>query len=273
VYWRGDSSLLHIDGQDERDLALPEEVRAYLLASAQHGPGTVPLTSHNPNDGSRGMHGFNALDYVPLLRAALLNLDAWVTAGTEPPPSAVPRLADGTAVPAASALNAYGDIPDVTLPDPERLPAQRRLDLGAEAHAGIGSYPAVVGEPYRVFVSAVDRDGNEIAGVRMPDVAVPVATYAGWNPRGRETGDPGQIIPMQGSTFPFARTAEERLATGDPRPSIAERYRDRDDYLARVRAAAEELVAQRYLLKEDVPMALALAAERYDAFAGEKKSM
>ena len=98
-------------------------------------------------------------------------------------------------------------------------------------------------------------------------IAVPVATYTGWNPRAPETGGTGQINLMQGSTFPFAATKAERERTGDPRPSIEERYRDRDDYLARVRAAAEALVAQRYLLAEDVDLAVELAGERYDAFA------
>ena len=95
---------------------------------------------------------------------------------------------------------------------------------------------------------------------------MPVATYTGWNPRAPESAGTGQIIPMQGSTFPFASDAAARERTGDPRPSVAERYRDRDAYLARVRAAAEKLVAERYLLAEDVALALRLAAERYDYF-------
>ncbi len=267
-YWRGDASLLHIDPTGQRDITLPEEVRAYLFAGAQHGRGGVPLTDLNPNDGSRGAHGFNALDYAPLLRAALANLDAWVTRGIAPPPSAVPRLADGTAIPAPAALDAYAAFPKVTLPDPARLPAQRRIDLGPESDDGIGRYPAAVGASYRVFVAATDSDGNETAGLRMPDLMVPVATYTGWNPRGAVTGDPGQLIPMQGSTFPFAPDAVTRAASGDPRPAIAERYRDRDDYLAQIRAAAEALVGARAMLPEDVTLALSLAAERYDAFAG-----
>jgi hypothetical protein len=112
----------------------------------------------------------------------------------------------------------------------------------------------------------VDEDGNELRGIRMPDVTVPVATYTGWNPRRADSGGKGQIISMQGSTFPFAATADERARTGDPRPAVAERYRDRDDYLARVRSAAEDLVHQRNMLAEDVDMAVAIAAQRYDAF-------
>lgn len=267
-YWRGDGALIHIDARDARDLTLPDNARAYLFASTQHGPGTLPLASHNPNDGSRGAHPFNAVDYTPLMRAALANLDAWVTAGIEPPPSVVPRLADGTAIAHDQVFDPYRALPGAAIPDPDLLPHRRRLDLGPAAGEGIGRYPAPLGEPYPVYVSATDADGNEVGGLRMPDLAVPVATYTGWNPRHPRTGGPGQIIPMQGSTFPFARTAAERAATGDPRPSVAERYRDRDDYLARVRTAAEDLVEQRYMLAEDVGLAVQLAAERYDALVG-----
>jgi hypothetical protein len=147
------------------------------------------------------------------------------------------------------------------------LPTIRRLDLGPEAARGIGRFPALAGERYPNYVSAVDADGNERGGLRMPDVSVPIATYTGWDPRHPATGGEGQIISMEGSTFPLAATAEERQRTGDPRPARAERYRDRDDYLARVRAAAEELVSARYLLAEDIDMAVQIAAERYDYFA------
>ncbi|MFN8511420.1 MAG: alpha/beta hydrolase domain-containing protein [Chloroflexia bacterium] len=267
-YWRGDGALVHLDARGERDLPDSADSRAYLLASAQHGPGTLPLTRHNPNDGASGEHAFNALDYSPLMRAALANLDAWVTEGVEPPPSVVPRLADGTAVPHEQVFETYRTFPGATIPDPDLLPHLRRFDLGPQAEQRIGRYPAMPGEPYPAIVSAVDADGNETGGVRMPDVAVPIATYTGWNPRHPATGGPGQIIPMQGTTLPFARTKEEREASGDPRPSVAERYRDRDDYLARVRAAAEALAEQRYLLAEDISLAVELAAERYDALVG-----
>ncbi len=112
----------------------------------------------------------------------------------------------------------------------------------------------------------MDTDGNERAGIRLPDLTVPVATGTGWNPRHPETGGTGQIIPMQGSTFPFAATADARAQTGDPRPSITERYASREDYLMRVRAAAEALVTQGYVLADDVPLLLDHAAARYDAF-------
>lgn len=266
-YWRGDCSLLHTDLLGEREVEPPADVRIYHFAGTQHGPGSLPLGHVSAADGARGVHGFNAVDYAPLVRAALINLDRWVTAGEAPPPSVFPRLADGTAAPASEVIEVFRAIPGIALPAPDRLPVMRRIDLGPDAARGVGRFPAVALEPYPTYVAGVDADGNELAGIRLPDLTVPVATYTGWNPRDPATGGAGQIISMQGSTLPFPATAEARRRTGDPRPAIAERYRDGGDFLARVRDAAERLVAQRYLLAEDLELAVELAGERYDAFA------
>ncbi len=126
----------------------------------------------------------------------------------------------------------------------------------------------ITGERYPTFVPRVDADGLELGGVRMPDLDIPISTYTGWNPRHHETGGTGQIISMNGSTLPFSRTREQRESTGDPRPSIAERYEGREDYLARVRAAADALVKERYMLAEDVDLAVEIARERWDALVG-----
>ena len=143
----------------------------------------------------------------------------------------------------------------------------RRVDLGPEAEQGIGRFPAVVGEPWPTYVAAINEDGNEIPGLRLPDVAVPVATYTGWNPRAAEVGGQGQILPMLGSTLPFPATAAERARSGDPRAAIGERYRDREEYEARVREVTEGLVAQGYVLTEDLELVVRSALARYDAFA------
>lgn len=266
-YWRGDCALLHIDLAGERDVEPPPEMRIYHLASTQHVSGALPLTDLSPLDGSRGAHPFNVLDFSPLMRAALLNLDRWVTAGDEPPPSVFPRLRDGTAVPPVRVIERFRALPGAHLPDPERLRPVPRLDLGPEAARGIGRYPPRLGPLYPFYVPAVDEDLNELGGIRLPDITVPLATYTGWNPRHPSTGGAGQIINMLGSTLPFPATAAERAATGDPRRSIAERYPDRESYLQRVRSAAEELAAQRYLLPDDIDLVVRLAGERYDAFA------
>ncbi|MEE4587978.1 MULTISPECIES: alpha/beta hydrolase domain-containing protein [Streptomyces] len=111
-----------------------------------------------------------------------------------------------------------------------------------------------------MLVPAVDADGNETAGVRAPMVAAPLGTYTGWNTRAPGQGH-GAPHEFSGPTFPFAATEDERLITGDPRPSIQKRYRDSTDYVARIRAAAEELVARRLLLEEDLERATSAAAD------------
>jgi hypothetical protein len=138
------------------------------------------------------------------------------------------------------------------------------VEMGPRADEGIPTHPIAEGELRPSLVSALDDDGNEVGGIRMPDVAVPVATNTGWNPRDPETGAPEQILPMQGMSLFFARTAGEREEAHDPRPSIAERYGSRDAYLEQVRDAARALAADRYVLEEDIEVCVADAAVRYD---------
>lgn len=269
-YWRGDASLAHtsvIDGSDVDDAPF---VRRYLFSGAQHGPGPVAVETRTAQ-GSRGANPLNLIDYRPLYRCALMNLVAWIVDGVPPPPSAVPRWGDATAATRADVLASLSAIPGMSLADPDALPVLRPLDLGPDADRGIGRYPArPAGDPYPSAVSAVDSDGNELAGVPMPDVAVPIATHVGFNPRHRSLGGDGQIIEYFGSTVRFATTAEERAATGDPRPSIAERYADLDDYLDRVRAAGEQLAERRHLLAADVELCVDMARERYLLLTGAR---
>jgi len=117
-YWRGDCSLLHTDFGGEHDVKPPAEVRIYYFAGTQHGPGTVPPGRVSAADGQRGVHDFNTVDYTPLLRAALANLDRWVATGDSPPPSVFPRLHDHTAARARDVLAALRAIPGMTLPKP-----------------------------------------------------------------------------------------------------------------------------------------------------------
>ena len=268
-YWRGDAALTHRDlasgSQGATDVEPPAEVRRYLFAGTQHGPGVLPFTDISMF-GSHGANRFNAVDYRPLLRAALENLRTWIADGAPPPASVFPRAHEASAASREEVLGALAAIPGFALPRPDRLPSLAPMDLGEHADEGVPALPArFVGEPYPSPVAAVDEDGNETGGLRMPDVSVPVATHAGFNPRHPESGGEGQILEYLGSTVPFARNAAERAAACDPRPSVAERYASRDAYLAAVRAAAERLVEGRYLLPGDVDLCLALAGERYDA--------
>jgi hypothetical protein len=165
-------------------------------------------------------------------------------------------------------LETFSDIPDVLVPDVDRLFYLRTVDLGARSADGIGEYPAREGDYYPSHVSAVDADGNEIGGIRLPDIEVPVGTHTGWNPRAPETGSPEQMVPMTGTTSFFAATRSERERNGDPRLSIEERYEGRNNYLNRVRGVAEQLAADRYALEEDIELMVSNAAERYDAAIG-----
>jgi len=250
-YWGGHAALIHTNLDGTRDVAPSESVRVYHFAGTQHGSGTFPLTNTNAADGARGQQLFNCVDYRPLLRAALVRLDRWVTAGETPAPSRHLRIDDRTKVPPEETAATFRKIPGVQFPAHLRYIA--RLDFGPEIDAGvITKLPPSVGKPYANLVSAVDEDGNELAGVRLPDISVPLATHTGWNLRHPDMGGPGQVMSLIGSTIPFAATRAEREASDDPRPSIEERYASKEDYLRQVRQAAQSLVDQGYLLAEDI---------------------
>jgi len=262
-YWQGDGSLIHTDVEARADVPAGPEARVYLFAGSQHTPGLLPPPDADPNTGARGRHRFGVVDYAPLLRAVLANVDAWVREGVAPPPSAVPRIADGTAVPAETTEKVFTAIPGVRFPDQIERP--RRLDFGPDAARGIcATLPPEAGAPYASLVSAVDADGNEVAGIRPAEVRVPLGTFTGWNVRHPDQGAPGDLMSMMGSTLPFCRTPDERARRGDGRPSIAERYPSRDDYLQRVRGACAELVALRHLLVEDVDGVVTRAGRLWD---------
>jgi hypothetical protein len=262
-YHRGDASLIHTDPSGTRDVEPGPDVRVYHWTGTEHGLGIWPpaqaaAVAADPRgwtERARNLRG--VVNYGRLLRAALVNLDRWVTDGTAPPPSCHPRLSDGTAVEPSELEKPFATIPDAGYP---RFPVRaQRQDFS--------TLPPRPGPPYGNRVSAVDADGNETAGVAVPELAVPLATHTGWNLRHPDSGGADQILYFAGSTLPFARTRAEREAAGDPRPAIAERYASRADYLDRVRAAARALVATGHLLEEDVDTSLAFGARHWDAWA------
>jgi hypothetical protein len=270
-YWRGDAALIHTDLVHLSDAPESASVRRYHFAGTQHTTGVFPPMTVRPSDGIRGQLPFNTVDYTPLLRAALTNLDRWVSTGVPAPPSRYPRLADGTAVAPQTLAATFSAIPGVRFP-PRMLHALR-LDYGPETHLGRTlTLPALEGEPYPALVAAVDADGNEVAGIRLPDLTVPVATHTGWNLRHPEVGNPDLVIGITGGlagwTLPFPATRADREATGDPRLSIAERYASKDDYLRQVHAAAQTLIDEGYLLAEDLTHVVEGATRRYDFFCG-----
>ena len=259
-YHRGDASLAHTNAEGTRDVPSGPSARVYHFAGTEHGLGVWPPTAEKtaaadpaePPEHSQNLR--NTIDYAPLLRACLVNLDRWVTEGSEPPPSRHPRLADSTAVPFEALHAVFDRIPGANYPRHHARPC--RLDFSA--------LPPRPGPACGSLVSAVDADGNEIGGIALPEVAVPLGAHTGWTLRHASIGGEAQRLVFAGATIPFARTRRAREASGDPRPSIEERYRSRDGYLERVRRAAAALVAQRFMLEEDIELTVALAARAWD---------
>ncbi len=236
-YWQKGASLLHTDPLGKEDVTLPENSRAYMIAGTQHGGRAGATTDPGPNINPRNPH-----NPMPAVRALLVALDEWVVSGKEPPASRVPTLAAGTLVE-----------PDKTgfpaVPGAVVVKATNQV-----APPGDWVHPKPADKAYRTLVCRVDADGNEAAGVRLPDIAVPLATYSGWNEY-KPPYPAGELADRDGSCLPFAIDKAARLAAGDPRPSIAERYKSGADYVAKVQAVVAALQKDRLMLAED--------AERY----------
>ena len=258
-----DVALIHMTTDGRADADVPDDVRIYHLAGTHHGGGTLPLD--NRVFSSVATYYNNSIDYRPLVRAAFANLDAWATRGVPPPASAYPRLSDATLVPRSTLVGSAERLPGPGVP-PRRLYPTQRLDYGPDAARGRARFPAIDRGSYPDVVPAVDADGNEVSGVRHPDVAAPLATFTGWNPRHASIGGSEMNLLLNGATIPFAATRQLREAWGDRRPSIEERYPSRDAYLSQVRAAADSLAAAGYLLQTDIEEVLSSSARRYDEF-------
>ncbi|RPH37477.1 MAG: hypothetical protein EHM91_14990, partial [Planctomycetota bacterium] len=232
-YWNRAGSLVHTDATAARDAAVPATSRIYFIASTQHGPGAFPPAAGGAT-GNDGLNTANPNDFRPALRAFVRALDEWVVDGREPPASRYPRIDDGTLVRPEGA--GWPALPGVRFPLVRNEPV--RADRGPEWARGIVSVePPRLGKVFPALVPAVDGDGNDRAGIRMPEIAAPLATETGWNWRHPKTGAPDALVGVVGSCLPFARTRAERERDGDPRPSVEERYRSRDEYLGRVAAA------------------------------------
>ncbi|HSS63669.1 MAG TPA: alpha/beta hydrolase domain-containing protein [Gammaproteobacteria bacterium] len=246
-YWQRRGSLVHTDTKGN-DLEQPENVRCYLWASSQHL--ADPLLEKPTR--SPCQNYLNVVSTSMLFRAMLDAMDRWASEGKPPPPSRVPRRADGTLVSFEEWRERFPKIPGLMLPlGPNRLPL---LDYGPEADKGIISKePPKVVDPqgYAVQVPAPDEDGNDLGGVLAPMAAVPLGTYTGWNLRARGLGH-GAMYLFNGSYIPFPETPEERDATGDPRRSILKRYGHAGGYMRAIEAAARKLVAEGFMLEEDV---------------------
>ena len=244
-YWVKGGSLLHTDTLGN-DLIDPRNVRSYLFSSLPHSSGIGPT---GPGICQQAR---NPLVANPGLRALLVTLDEWVTTGKRPPASRVPRRSDGTLVRSlAHGRAGFPDIPGVTYNG--LMTTGDLFDYGPRFDEGILTIlpPDLVSTPYRVFVPRTDADGNDIAGIRLPEIAVPLATYTGWALRAAAfAGD--DLCDAAGQKIDFQQTKADRLAVGDPRRSIEERYPTHKDYVKEVTRAAIHLYRDRLLLDEDV---------------------
>lgn len=250
-YWGGGrvAALVHTDPARAVDLALPENVRSYFLTGAQHGPGRFP-----PVEPTTTQQRANPEDYWWILRALLVAMHAWVKEGAAPPANAFPNLRDGSLVKAADV--SFATIPGVA--SPRALSGGFRI--GNSRLSGEGG----AGSPLPLLVPQVDEDGNERAGIRLPEIAVPLATYTGWNFRSQKAGVSGDLFPLVGSWIPFAATRVAREASHDPRRSVEERYASRAEYLAKTQEVADALVKRGYLLPGDIARLLQRGGEQWD---------
>lgn len=246
-YWHRAGSLVHTDPRGERDAKLPPEVRVYCFGGTQHGAGSGFAATAPGN----GQLITNPADYRPLLRALLTALDEWVRTGKEPPPSAYPRIADGTLVGWRESESGWQGIPGVRYPEVIQQP--EHLDRGPEFYRFRRSTiePPISRGTYVVKIPKCGADNNELGTLLLPAVAVPIATYTSWNTRNRSVGAEGEMLGLHGGYIPFAKTRADREWLGDPRPALLERYRDFDDFRRQYRAAVDRRIEQRTLLADD----------------------
>jgi hypothetical protein len=254
-YWQKRGCLAHTDGKGN-DLPIPETVRIYVIASAQHNSpfGSEPVKENT-------QLRINPLPAGDVLRALIVAMDLWATKGIPPPPSRYPTVRDRTLVSPNRKSTGFPKIPGVHFAGVHN----RQLFLSHGPNIQRGKLdvhpPKPVGKgAYKVLVPKVDRDGNDIAGIRLPAVQVPIGTYTGWNLRPRGLAE-GELSGLLGSFIPFAKTWARRRKLGDPRLSLQERYKDHADYVACVSYAARALLEERFLLPEDAARIIAEAAK------------
>lgn len=260
-YWGREAALIHVSPDGKKDIPPVPTTRIYYIAGTQHGPSAQPVKNNTQNES-------NPNDNRYVLRALLVAMNDWIDDGAAPPASEIPRINKDQLV-AVGALN-FPKIPGINVP---KIPNYAwRMDFGPDFRSkGIVAFePPKVGKPFPVLVPQVNSDGNETAGIRLPELSVPLATYTGWNLRDAKIGAPDEIQSMVGSFIPFARTKAEREKVGDPRPSIEERYKSKEEFLAQVAAATKPLLAQHLILARDVERIKEKASARWDELMSAK---
>jgi hypothetical protein len=260
-YWGRAASLIHTSIDGLEDAKIPENVRVYHFAGSQHGPARFPP------ERTLGQQKSNPMDFRWSMRALLVSMDSWIRAEEKPPESRYARVEEKSLVRPEEL--GFPSLPGVGTSS--RVHKAYRADYGDKfrSEGVVTREPPAIDGSYPLLVPAVNEDGNEKAGIRLPELAAPLATYTGWNLFNSESGPEDVLSSMQGSYIPFARDEAERRAKGDPRRSIAERYPSREHYLGLVAEAAIDLIEERYLLAEDLPRILESAARHWDFRVGE----
>jgi len=255
-YWGRAASLIHTTVDGTQDAPIPDNVRIYLFAGSQHGPAGFPPTR------SIGQQLSNPLDFRWSMRALLKAMNRWLDEGITPPPSRYPRIDNGTFVPAEQL--GFPKLPGVNFTS--RLHRAYRADYGPgfRTKGVINFEPPKIGAPFPMRVPAIDEDGNERAGIKMPELSVPLATYTGWNLFNAASGPTNEISSMAGSFIPFPKDKVERAAKEDPRRSIEERYQNQAEYLGRITQATLELVREGYLLPDDMAEITSRATKHWE---------
>ena len=250
-YWGAGrvGALTHTTPDGKQDIALPDNVRSYFFASTSHGPASFPPTSQ-----VKGSPLANPVNANPAILALRLAMHRWISEGTAPPPSVHPKLSDATLVP----------INDVHWPQVPGLAAPNAVKAGGRVRNPQLPDGAGEGTELPLLVPQCDADGNDLGGIRVPDVAVPLGTGTGWVFRPAQFGSPDEFYLLRGAWVPLAKTKAEREAVHDPRPSLEERYGNKTAYLDQVKAAVQKLIEQRFLTDADLEPQLKQASERWD---------
>lgn len=250
-YWGAGrvAALTHTDVSGTHDIEFLPEVRSYYFSGTQHGPAAFP-----PKGLANDSLLANPVSPNASILALRLAMHRWVTEGITPPPSVYPKLSDGTLTPVTAIR--FPSIPGVASPS--------EVKAGGRVRNPLWSHGAGEGAELPLLVPQVDQDGNDLAGIRMPEVAVPLGTATGWIFRSASMGASHEFVLLQGSWIPFATTKAGRVKTGDPRPSIEERYATKENYLAQVKDVVQKLIDQQFLNEEDLAVQLKQAGARWD---------
>jgi hypothetical protein len=262
-YWQSLMALNTTDSNGTQDVKLPKNVRLFQFTSTHHGGGN-PLAQPPavlPNVPNSCQLRANSNPYVWHQRALLLALREWAVNGTAPPASLYSTISARSLVPVGQVRVPYIPAVNFTLPGlaNQKFVLDRGPDYSTEDVSGIMAEPPVFGAPYPVLMPQVDADGNGIGGLRNTNVRVPLGTYTGWIIRKAGFSE-GDSCDLTGAFIPFFRTRAERLAAGDPRLSLEERYPTHEHYVSAIRAAARDLVKKRLLLEEDADSIVAAAS-------------